>query len=205
MNGRTTRLVNNAREKMLLPKNYHVDMGFFTPSDVDNINNYCSQFNLQEAGLFDDGYVNQRKARLHFIERPDIANQWIYDKFNVLIGYYNDTLFDFDLVGYDYMQYAEYHVGGHQRFHTDIRYDYNAAYIMENFRKLTIVMMLSDPSEYDGGEFLLNLSNEAGSLVLKPNKGHVLLFPSFFPHQVNPVTRGVRKTLVTWALGPKFR
>lgn len=205
MSGRTTRLVNNMVNKFFTPRDYHVDSGFFTTTDADRILAHCSQFILNDGNLFDGVNDYQRKAKLHFIERPDFSTQWLYDKMNVLIGYYNDTLFDFDLVGYDYMQYAEYGVGGHQRFHNDIRYEYDPAYISENFRKLTCVLMLSDPSEYEGGELLLNLSNEQGALSLKPQKGEVVMFPSFVPHQVNPVLSGTRKTLVVWALGPKFR
>lgn len=205
MSGRTTRLVNNTVQKFFVPKDYHVDSGFFTSTDVDRIVSYCSQFVLREGEVFDGGDDYQRKAKLHFIQNPDLNTQWIYDKMNVLIGYYNDTLFDFDLVGYDYMQYAEYGVGGHQRFHNDIRYNFDPAYISENFRKLTCVLMLSDPSEYEGGEFLLNLSNEQGALRFKPKKGEVIMFPSYFSHQVNPVLSGTRKTLVVWPLGPKFR
>ena len=122
-----------------------------------------------------------------------------------MIGYYNDTLFDFDLVGYEYMQYAEYHEGGHQRFHTDIRYNFDPGYIQECLRKMTVILMLSDPSEYEGGELLLNLSAEFRATSLKLKKGSVLMFPAFIPHQVNPVISGIRRTLVTWALGPKFR
>ena len=36
-------------------------------------------------------------------------------------------------------------------------------------------------------------------------KGRVLIFPSFLPHKVTPVTKGVRKSLVTWMEGPAWR
>jgi PKHD-type hydroxylase len=103
------------------------------------------------------------------------------------------------------MQYAEYHTGGHQRYHTDVRYNFDPAYVMEGFRKLTVILMLSDPSEYEGGELSLNLSAEFRAEKLKLQKGQVLLFPSYMPHQVEPVISGVRKTLVVWPLGPKFK
>lgn len=200
-----TRLINDPENELLVPKNFHIDSGFFTSEDVDNIKNYCASFSLRDGLVFDGEVDGERKAKLHFIERPDVYNQWIYDKMNTLVGYYNDTMFHYDLAGYKYMQYAEYHIGGHQRYHTDIRYDFNPGYIMECFRKLTVVLMLSDVSEYDGGELMLNLSAEFRAVSLKLQKGQVVLFPSYIPHQVNPVTRGVRKTLVVWPLGPKFR
>ena len=36
-------------------------------------------------------------------------------------------------------------------------------------------------------------------------KGTVLIFPSFYKHQVNPVTSGTRHSLVTWVEGPHWR
>ena len=36
-------------------------------------------------------------------------------------------------------------------------------------------------------------------------KGTLILFPSFQLHRIAPVTKGVRKSLVVWVLGPKFR
>jgi PKHD-type hydroxylase len=36
-------------------------------------------------------------------------------------------------------------------------------------------------------------------------KGMVILFPSWVIHRVTPVTKGVRKSIVVWVTGPKFR
>jgi PKHD-type hydroxylase len=63
--------------------------------------------------------------------------------------------------------------------------------------------MLSDPSEYDGGDLEIWTGTEPK--VLDKTKGIVHAFPSFVMHRVTPVTRGVRRTLVIWIAGPKFR
>ena len=36
-------------------------------------------------------------------------------------------------------------------------------------------------------------------------KGTIIIFPSFIRHRVTPVTKGVRKSLVVWVDGPRFR
>jgi PKHD-type hydroxylase len=36
-------------------------------------------------------------------------------------------------------------------------------------------------------------------------RGTVIAFPSYVLHRVTPITSGVRKALVVWAMGPKFR
>ena len=115
----------------------------------------------------------------------------------------NDTEFGFDLVGYEYMQYAEYHTGGHQRYHTDIRYNFDPGYIMEGFRKMTTILMLSDPSEYEGGE--LQTMNSKEPSIIDKKKGLIAAFPGWALHRVTPVTSGIRKTLVVWIAGPQFK
>ena len=59
---------------------------------------------------------------------------------------------------------------------------------------ISIVGTLND--DYEGGEFVM-FQNE----VIKMPKGCLLMFPSNFlyPHRVDPVTKGVRNTYVSWA------
>jgi PKHD-type hydroxylase len=70
-------------------------------------------------------------------------------------------------------------------------------------RKLSIVLMLSDPKDYAGGNLEIFNSGEFTSIPNK--KGNVVIFPSFEWHRVLPVTSGIRKTLVAWVTGPCFR
>lgn len=42
------------------------------------------------------------------------------------------------------------------------------------------------------------------TLVAARTRGSGVLFPSFLAHQVTPVTRGLRRSLVAWAYGPQF-
>tara|TARA_B100000035_G_C20856889_1_gene490057 strand:- start:155 stop:763 length:609 start_codon:yes stop_codon:yes gene_type:complete len=71
-------------------------------------------------------------------------------------------------------------------------------------RKLSISLLLSDPDEYEGGEFQIHYyRNKLYSL--KPEKGTAIIFPSWVPHRVRPVTSGKRISLVGWVGGPLFR
>jgi PKHD-type hydroxylase len=69
-------------------------------------------------------------------------------------------------------------------------------------RKLSISILLSDPSEFEGGE--LQFKNIEGKKILT-KQGSIVVFPSFIEHKVTPVTKGVRYSAVTWASGPSFR
>ena len=69
-------------------------------------------------------------------------------------------------------------------------------------RKLSCVILLNDPSEFEGG--ILQFKGMEDQNVLD-QRGSVIVFPSFIEHKVTPVTKGVRYTAVTWASGPSFR
>ena len=96
------------------------------------------------------------------------------------------------------MQYSIYEKGGFYKDHVDLMY-LSAAGI----RKLSFSIMLTDPEEYEGGELLL----KTHSLPIKTlnKKGTIIFFPSYVLHEVTPVTKGTRKTLVGWVLGPSFK
>ena len=77
-------------------------------------------------------------------------------------------------------------------------------------RKLSIVLQLSDPTDYEGGQLELDvhtygvkLANDFKKYVNQ--KGTVIVFPSFIRHRVTPVTKGIRKSLITWVTGANFR
>ena len=69
-------------------------------------------------------------------------------------------------------------------------------------RKISISILLSDPSEFDGGDLTFHEVTNQG---IEWQKGSVLCFPSFLQHSVSPVTRGTRKSLVAWFEGPRWR
>jgi PKHD-type hydroxylase len=39
---------------------------------------------------------------------------------------------------------------------------------------------------------------------VKLGRGEIVIFPSFILHRVTPVTKGKRRVIVGWALGPNF-
>lgn len=102
--------------------------------------------------------------------------------------------------GLSEMQYTEYYAedGGKYDYHIDTNFRPE----FPSHRKLTIVVMLSDPSEYEGGELrILNAQQQPDF----SKKGSLIILPSIHAHAVMPVTKGVRKVLVAWVYGPKWR
>ena len=64
---------------------------------------------------------------------------------------------------------------------------------MKGIPTLSIVGFLND--DYEGGEFIM-----FDDMEIKVKQGDVLIFPSNFlyPHKVNPVTKGIRDSFVSW-------
>ena len=59
--------------------------------------------------------------------------------------------------------------------------------------------------DFEGGDFQINSGQEKDAESVKMKKGDIIVFPSFMLHRVKPVTKGVRKSIVIWVMGPKFR
>ena len=61
---------------------------------------------------------------------------------------------------------------------------------------LSATLFLADPSEYDGGELLVE--DTYGVHRVKLPAGHLVLYPSTSLHSVSPVTRGARIASFFW-------
>jgi hypothetical protein len=67
-------------------------------------------------------------------------------------------------------------------------------------RKLTIIVQLSEASEYEGGE--VNLSRKVNVPKLK---GTIIIFPSYMWYSILPIIKGSACFLRGWVTGPPFR
>lgn len=72
-------------------------------------------------------------------------------------------------------------------------------------RKLSLTINLSNPRSYEGGDFEIQRDDDIEVVTEGRGQGNMILFPSFLPHRVTPVTRGTRYSLVIWLLGRPFR
>lgn len=76
-------------------------------------------------------------------------------------------------------------------------------------RKLSVTVSLSDPKDYEGGNLKFDLGPHRSDRYhtceeIRP-RGSIIVFPSHIHHQVTPVTKGTRYSLVAWNLGRPFR
>ena len=158
------------------------------------------------AEMADAGLVG--KTTSHALRRADLV--WlddlpqaapVMDRLIRLVAAANRDGFDVDLTEFaESAQIARYRAEreGHFGWHTDI-----GRGLLAVKRKLTIVVQLSDPADYDGGA--LELRPDANVAIAPRTRGTAAIFPSFVLHRVAPVTRGTRWSLTLWAHGPAYR
>ena len=144
-----------------------------------------------------------------------MSDRWVYKEIQPYIHTANKNAeWNFEWDWSEACQFTEYKEGQFYDWHCD-SYDepYNDPNVKETFgkyRKLSMTVSLTDPSEYEGGDLEFDFRNtDEGS---QPRiceeirkKGSVIVFPSFVWHRVTPVTKGTRHSLVCWNLGYPFR
>lgn len=184
-----------------LPCYKHIE-GYFTPEEVD------SMIDLEDLQKFEKATLGvgpkkkvEKKSRDSEISwiYCDPKSQWLFDKFGAIIGYVNHDVFMYDVDGFDYFQYTKYKKGQHYTWHYDTLMEYN-----QWERKISATIMLSDPTEYEGGEMeIITSGNLEAPMVVKPKKGDIIFFASWMLHRVKPIESGTRKSLVTWIMGKR--
>lgn len=139
-----------------------------------------------------------RVSRTALIERT-AETEWLYARMQRIVLSINGAAYAFDLHGFsEPFQFAVYEGGA--RAHFDWHMDQVPARVR---RKLSLTLQLSDPSRYEGGDLQFR-SGERIDTAPKA-RGACIAFPAYTLHRVTPVTAGVRKSLVVWVEGPRFR
>lgn len=156
---------------------------------------------MKDAGLVGGTSAPQiRRAKLAWLD--DIPGApWVLDAMIAQVAAANRDSFNFDLTDFaESPQVACYDAAGADHFdwHSDI-----GAGVWAAKRKLTIVVQLSDPADYQGGTLQMRPDNNITDAPT--TRGTATIFPSFVLHRVTPVTSGTRWSLTLWAHGPAFR
>ncbi|MEZ4399714.1 MAG: 2OG-Fe(II) oxygenase [Kofleriaceae bacterium] len=179
--------------------------GAFTPEQVERCVALCAPLPRTGGTTFDSqgraAAVAVRHAEVAWL-RPSPASTWLFDKLAYICDDMNSKFFRFDLTGFhEPLQYTTYEARpgqapGHYTWHMDRGSNITP-------RKLSLVIQLSAPEDYDGGDLELFYADPA--VRVPRGLGNVVGFPSFVMHRVTPVTRGLRRSLVVWVGGPGFR
>lgn len=172
-----------------------------TDEECEKIIEIGKSYKLEPAQI-DDGQVDKeiRKNDVSWLYPIDIPE--IYDKLSKSVLTLNANYFGMDLIGFNEgLQFTEYKSSNEfYDWHTDDHRN-------KAPRKLTVVVQLSDPDTYKGGDLELAFGNQTSENVIKTKKerGSLIAFPSYTLHRVSPVTEGTRYSLVGWITGPPLR
>lgn len=193
---------------------------------IKDLEKYNVRDSLEESTLL-GGVIDptRRKSKNTWIH----SSYWLCGYLWFYINKINEENFKYDLTGIDNdnIQYTQYEVGEFYNWHVDtsIRdlYEFSSLkttavnednqenqfkqFLKANtqvVRKLSFTVQLSDPDSYEGGEVQMIDDND-NLYTIPKEKGAIVAFDSRVKHRVRKVTKGVRRSLVGWCVGPRWR
>ena len=174
----------------------------FSFAELDQIVAYGDSLRFSTAPVGNNETPGEevRISKVAWIPHNDIV-PWLYDRMAWVARQLNGQFYKFDVSGFqEDMQYTVYDSveSGHYTWHMDA-----GSSEARPPRKLSMVLQLSDPSDYEGGE--LEVMSSATPTAVTKQRGLITAFPSYMMHRVTPVTSGKRKTIVVWVTGPAFK
>lgn len=179
----------------------HLPIWYIGQIPLDVCNAAISEFleiTPQDATMGSDGTHKDTSVR-DTVLRFAPANHWfggiMYQHgiaANAAVGW------DYDITGHESVQFGSYGPNGHYSWHQD-------TFPLSGLpvdRKVSVICLLSDPSEYVGGELEVQLYQDYKTDM---QKGQIIAFPSILQHRVLPVLSGIRQSAVMWLNGPRMR
>ena len=176
--------------------------GGFNQQELDWLQHQAKNAQTRAVVAMDNTDFNLNEIRRSDVDwiTKNTETEWLFNKLGHIVSSLNTQFYKFDLTGFgDSLQLTNYDhseqgmYGWHQ--------DYGS--VGAPSRKLSLVLQLTDPSEYEGGNLQIMTGGEPTNV--HKQRGLVTVFPSYVVHQVTPVTQGSRQSLVAWITGPEFR
>ena len=198
------------------------------PSDI--INSLEKDLEKHFGDMGDSKLINDvldkgiRKSKNTWIPTTHWITGWLWHY--VEMANRNNFLYDLSFIESESMQYARYGVGEYYHWHSDtsipvqykpkIQISANDSTTDDNYlrqraaiknelvRKISFSLQLSDPDDYEGGN--IQFIDESNKNYIAPRqKGSLIIFDSRTKHRVCKVRSGVRKSIVGWVVGPRWK
>jgi len=167
----------------------------------DFCNKFIEEINKSDVIPAGIGHNNEINKKIRDVGKIQLSpNHQIGAALTGMAFNANYSFWKFDCTHSDQTDYLRYDKDGHYEPHIDTFFSYtdNSNNI---HRKLTTLLFLND--DFEGGKLFLLYGKE--KVYPSQNKGDVVIFPSFVLHGVEPVTKGIRRSIVTWLVGPNFK
>ena len=159
---------------------------FLTPIECNTIIDKFSNLELNHAKIGSDKTGEDLK-RIRDSEILFVEMDWLKNKLELFL--INEIkIKGHELDSIEKFQFTKYKIGGHYDWHTDVGINFKE-------RFCSIVIQLNE--EYTAGELLYEDINK-NVITFKSGVGNMFIFNSNIQHKVNPITTGIRYSLVTW-------
>lgn len=140
-----------------------------------------------------------RRSKISWLDNTN-ETRWVFEKLAHVASALNSQFYRFDLTGFgEALQLTNYDQSEHGMYGWHQDYGGNRSVS----RKLSLVLQLTDPAQYEGGNLQVMTSGEPQTI--RKQRGLIAAFPAYQLHQVTPVTQGTRQSLVAWVSGPAFK
>ena len=182
----------------------HTIKPIFSPKHCQDIINMGHQQKAQNAKVGhreDKGGKYDTKMRITTISWiPFKAMPEMYKIIEHSMLQANRNHFGYDRVQItENAQFTEYPKGGFYDWHMDAEVH---CHFEPPVRKVSMTILLSDPSEFVGGDLeFMTEGNKPPQLL----QGQAIFFCSLIRHRVSKVKKGTRRSLVMWFGGPPFK
>lgn len=175
--------------------------GAFTEQELDWLQAKAKNGGVDaQVGGGGVGTVNKeiRRSQINWMANEPNST-WVFEKLGHIASSLNAQFFQFDLTGFgEALQLTNYDQSENGMYGWHVDGGGNGP-----SRKLSLVLQLTDPSQYEGGN--LEIMTSEHPQQIRKQRGLVAAFPSYVMHQVTPVTKGSRQSLVAWISGPRFK
>jgi len=138
-----------------------------------------------------------RKAQLKWLDTDELIVRAMRDY--TLEA--NSVYFKYEITGHELTQFGKYENSDHYSWHKDSIGVKEKS--INGHRKLTTSILLSDPTNYEGGVFEFYGGDE--TIIPEISQGTVFVFDSQDWHRVSPVISGVRYSITQWSTGPQLK
>lgn len=199
---------------MRLKTPFHVLPRYFDDAFCDHVIEVGEAAEQMDAAVGRDPKGDLRDSTVSWLGITD-EFRGVHEAVTALVTETNDAHWNWDITGPEGMQYTFYGPGQHYDWHTDSRalpYEEGSRWA-GTIRKISVSVHLSDPADYEGGALLIEdptarpdkPERRIKNLESAKPRGTAVVFASHLHHRVQPVTRGARRSLVAWHVGPPFR
>tara|TARA_A100001234_G_C12487318_1_gene326121 strand:+ start:87 stop:665 length:579 start_codon:yes stop_codon:yes gene_type:complete len=150
--------------------------------------------------------ITNTDVRSCHVQACNFNENWIPAFFDSYIRRFNQIYYKYDIAHLrDNVQHITYDVDDHYKWHIDSTMSLNPMYKgdVDLIRKISFSFMCND--DYEGGELEFFHAPTESTFKVPAKAGRLVVFPSDTRHRVLPVTKGQRRSIVGWMVGPPWK